>query len=1183
MRSRIGKKRSRVCDRNELRESMRVMKRDDGQGGAGVLRGWARPARPARVSVLEAFLLGLWGLVLATIPSAAFAQSEQLYFLGTTAAQGSISAEAAGVNVVYLRWDALEGDLPADVMQLRVVRDAGTGNAFELANLTDPHGVMSGTAIAALYTGAGQDRRRSEIVAALDGYVGPGVTAANFAPEIEALIDPGVGTYDRFWAFFASRNDINVARARYRGLIDTGASIGAHVYTLFASNGVTEVKVGEVTVDVGTRKPIPPAQDLVTVPLGRCDAPEGGKDHGALALLWEHPGSSLSDLYGSALMISGYDLYRAVAPLDTPFLLVRDLSAEASSIAHNSDGSISFPGLEKVNKMPIVIAGRPDDSEAVEQYKGYNDAYYHVLVTAPEIAEMGFEPGDEIGLYLVARDFTGNYGATRSQAVTIPNNNRPPSPWNITTESKTFQNMAISGDTEQLRVVWDHVNVTNFHEDYKLDRTYCNLETARFDRELRYVPEGGECENDPQISVELDVSKYRVYRFESQAAATSFQDSDGDGFSDVYERELVGGGVGPEFTKVGSACDPAIMPTETPVIINHLVGEVEINQSPDQIQRDSGRVAMQFIDIEVPQNADKIYWYRVAAYSPQGGRLIESGPLTGEFRGKLSELSAPVRGLFHDRTLPQRDDCLDIGLTTREDCEYVATIGPADPVEAPVTARDDTPEQAANYIEVSCTNPFDGQNLIVTQSMTGDPGAGEDRTATLTNEQCATLLPACTGASDLELRFYDSSGAILGSDLYDAGQDICPLGTGVLDSVCTERPVQHGETLIGPPSVDNTCADDTLCTSIYQEIGGKSYKVAQHCAPDPFPGLNLPGLSGEICLSYTLHDENNNVSAKTYFPCFHLPTTTPDAPQAVSFTFGVGTENAVMSFVPPEQPIAGTLLEWRQAGVSELQTVFSAHEGRTAQDGVLAEGIILPTPAPVGDEQEEWCFRARSVTRDGKISKWSPRRCDLRLPAGAEYPDYMPWPKIVSPAKGGTDVQASYLHEDQRIVVDMGDPITTFVSCEANDVGETCSGELGGGLCISNPNDVYAESTCPDFCSDILSSRTEPIGFVAYRQWGTSAGDPNASEFQQVSPLVDYVACHDYDFGPGNAGQIMADPFMKLVEFEFPHPWSASGPQMVFLDRSPHIESRWYRYQFVYFDSRGEIESYRDSNWVQAQ
>ncbi len=1107
-------------------------------------------------------------LALSFATDQAHAQTEQLYLLGVTAARGSISADEATTDVVHLRWDTVEGALPSDVTQIRLVRDPGGGGETELLNVANP-GVMNAGQILALYAEDGQERRKLETIRWLDGYLPTTVDASNFHTRINELIDTQqTSTYDHFWSVFASRNDINIARARHRGFIDVGAPAGMQTYALYASNGISEIRVGEVVVDVGTRKPMPAAVNFATAPLGRCDAPEEGKDHGAIALVWDHPGSTLTDRFGAALTITGYDLYREdVTTCEGCGIPNHDIAALAAGINHHPvDGTVAIPNLVKVNDQPIAIAATPASQQ---QYQGYNDPYYHVLITAPQVAEMGFKPGDIVGFYLVARDYTGNYGATVSAEITIPNNIRPPAPWNISTQAKTFVDTSDPTDAEQMRIVWDHVDVVNYHNDHKLDRTYCNLETARFDKELRYVPEGGECEIDPQVAVELDVEKYLVYRFESQEDARKFHDTDGDGYSDADERVDLGGGLSLPRNTSGTtdACDPNVTPANP--LLSRLVGEVNINTSPDQQQRPSGRVVMQYLDETVPQNPDTIYWYRVAAYSSRGG-VLPGG-------GKLSELSAPVRALYHDRNLPQRDDCLDIDLVTNDVCSYDFVLGPEEPVGNPVTARDDTADGVAEYVTLSCTVLSSGAFISETQVFTGSPG---NRTATLTGQQCENLTP-CIGQPAFAIGVYDANDIQLGGALYSGGVS-CPYGTAVLSDVCTERTVRPGETLAAPPRLENTCADNDLCTSIYQEIGDKSYKLATHCLPDPPPTLTFPGMSGEVCLSYALHDENNNLSAKTYFPCFHLSSlTAPDAPQLVGFSFDVGTEDGHMTFVPPEQPIAGTLLEWGLAGDPNVTTVFHAHEGHTASDGELVEDVVLPTPAPIGEEQEEWCFRGRSVTRDGDISAWSPRRCDIRLPAGVTYPVYMPWPKIDIPGPAGTDTEATYLAADGRIVIRMGDPITTFNACEYYDYG-TCTGEASGGDCFLGPDAIFFTDECSDFCTDIQASRTEPLGFVAYRQWGSVADDPNASEFQQVSPLVEFVHCNPYEAG-GIDYQTLADPFFLLAEFASPHPWAATGPQMVFLDRAPHIQQRWYRYQFVYFNARGEITNYRNSNWVQAQ
>ncbi len=1115
-------------------------------------------AAPGRGRVLVAILASC--LVASALSGVAAAQSDQLYLLGVTAAAGSISADGSGVDVVYLRWDSVEGELPADVTQLRLERD-GTET---LATFSDPHGVADPGTIAGFYAESGMDRRRKETARWLDQKIPSAtVTTSNLQTFINQLIDPDPlnEDFDRFWAIFASRVDINVARARWRAYIDDQATPGLHVYALYASNGITEVRVGEVEVNVGVRKPMPQAVGFDRVPLGRCDAPEAAKDHGAIALSWEHPGSTVTDRYGAALMISGYDLYALKEPAGL-IIPGKDIAAIAAGVAHDADGNVALPDLIKLNDQPVAIAATPPDEGL---HRGYNDPWYHVIISAPEVKALGFEPGDAMALYLVARDYTGNYGETVGKRIVIPDKSRPPAPWSISTQAKTFDSVG----SEEMRVVWDEVNVLNYKEDYALDRVYCNLETARFDKELRYVPEGGDCEADPQIVVDLNVTEYRVYRFESQGQAMRFQDSDGDGFSDEHERTPIPG-LDPEFTNPADACDPSVVPADP--TLNRLVDTVVINTSPDHVQRPSGRWVMQYIDTDIAQQEDTIYWYRVASFSPDGSGLPNGG--------KRSELSAPGRGLYHDRDLPQRDDCRELDLVSR-DCSYYATLIQPDPPADPVTARDETTAQAADYIVVSCTNPVNG--LPVSEMVPMSGGAGVDRTATLDRNQCDAVISACLDATDLTTSFYDEDDVLLGSVDLPPGSDLCPLGTAVLQETCRETPIVDGSTLSEPPVLTNPCGPD-LCTSIYQEIGGKSYKVGMHCPPDPFPPLKFPGMSGEICLSYTLHDQNNNVSAKTYFPCFHLPSLKPDAPQAVAFTFEVGTTNAAMTFVPPEQYVAGTLLEWSLAGESTVTTVFNAHEGQTSRDGLRSQPVVLTTPAPVGEEQEEWCFRGRSVTRDGKLSDWSPKRCDLRLPPNVPIPEYMPWPKFDVPASSGADLQASYLAVDERMVVRMGDPVTSLNSCEITFIGESCTGDLSGSECIPDPAAGSLSFTCDDFCAELLASRTEPISFVAYRQWGDAPGDPTPSEFQQVSPLIDMVGCFEFPVGPPyGSGQGMIDPFFKMIEFIAPHPWSASGYQMVFLDRAPHVEGRWYRYQFVYFDGRGEIESYRNTNWVQAQ
>jgi len=69
------------------------------------------------------FLLAI-GLIInavVALPIKAQVVGEQFYFTAISAPQGSISIAGQSANGVYLRWGVLEGQLPADVVSLRLV------------------------------------------------------------------------------------------------------------------------------------------------------------------------------------------------------------------------------------------------------------------------------------------------------------------------------------------------------------------------------------------------------------------------------------------------------------------------------------------------------------------------------------------------------------------------------------------------------------------------------------------------------------------------------------------------------------------------------------------------------------------------------------------------------------------------------------------------------------------------------------------------------------------------------------------------------------------------------------------------------------------------------------------------------------------------------------------------------
>ncbi|MCB1738939.1 MAG: hypothetical protein KDK91_01110, partial [Gammaproteobacteria bacterium] len=333
------------------------------------------------------------------------AEGEQSYLTALVAPLGSISKSGQGDTAVYLRWDTTQGDYPADLTRFRLERD-GT-----VIYDVPASGAMSVAEIQALYAPIEQERRRLETLRWLreEGAAEEPpvvVDAGNFAARLRARL---LG--EKYWAFLASRNDFNVARAGYRAYLDPIDS-GVHVYELLAVNAAgEEIRIGLVKVDAGTVHVMPGADDLLQVSeFERCDAPERMKTHGTVALNWNHPGATGNDEYVSSIMIAGYDLYRSdsnVVAVDASI----DIRQLAMGLAHDADGNVQIPGLQKVNDQPIPVSGSAQkDTTDV----GWNPDFAQFVESIRDLAAVGVGPGDKRAYYLVPRDLTGNYGQTRA-------------------------------------------------------------------------------------------------------------------------------------------------------------------------------------------------------------------------------------------------------------------------------------------------------------------------------------------------------------------------------------------------------------------------------------------------------------------------------------------------------------------------------------------------------------------------------------------------------------------------------------------------------------------------------------------------------------------------------------------------------------------------------------------------
>jgi hypothetical protein len=1109
-----------------------------------------------------------WIALAALGPGLASAQTQQLYFVAFGAPLGSLSSPGATTPVTYLRWDALEGSLHRDLASFRLERV--TGDTREVLLEEPIHAVKEAAQIAALYAGAAQDRRRREIIRWLDSEDAENpVGVGNFAQLIHQRINPALASEDdRAWAHFASRMDFNVARARYRAYIDDAP--GSHRYELVgvSEDGAVEVRLGHVAVAAPAVQVMPRADGFQQVEISRCDAPERFKDHGALALTWDHGATTPTDRFATSILIAGYDLFCTEANVgddDPP--AERNLRQEAALVSHDAGGRLPLAGLVQLNDQPLTISG----SAAFEQrYGGHNPPFTQLYLPAGDLEARGILPGDRRDCYLVARDITGNYGETAYARIEIPDRIPPPAPWDVRTVTRTAGN--------RFKLVWDHVDVRNYYEDFREERVYCNLATARFDARLDFVPEGEVCEDRPPVSVDLDVREYLIYRFDDASQAAAFRDSDGDGYADAEERRsgrCDGGSNADESCQTladcpdqssgascdvtGTACKPDAAP---PDATNRLLATVELENTPlppgvALESRPSGRRVMELSDLDPAGPAGRkgdVFWYRIAARD--GER-------------ELSLLSAPVRGFFPERTPPERSE-LDPCVFGFLECSYHAEVLPAPNPLLPF-AIDRTREGLTATGEAGCPRsnisgePFE----LVLHFEDFEFGRG----AELTGEGCQALWQHCGNLGSDEaatVAYFDEAGELLGEALYPGGfSEECPPPNSVLEEDC-DLEAEPGQVLAGPPTLD--CSGIELCVDIRHEIAGESFRWKTVC-PGGWPvSLEVPHLGpGEIRFSIVTRDENNVPSAERDLPPIVLESDWPAPPQAFAIRFEAESERAQLVWRPPEEPVSGTFLEWRQDAEGVTETGFVAHEDAAHApdgEGKRSEEISIPVSA----EPEEWCFRARSLGRNGKVSSWSPSRCAVRLPSGEPPPQYLRWPPVEAPPVAGP-LFARYLAGDGLPLVRLSSDPIELAGCDPGI--DECRESEPSSSCFREANpDLPVHASCPDWCSRMRSASSLPFPFVAYRQ-SSDAGVP--SEFHQVSPLVERAFCEP---GFASGSPSLADPFVKLLLFGAGQGQEWEGFRLVFVDRTPHIAGLRYRYQLVFFDPRGEIASVRTSPWV---
>lgn len=1055
-----------------------------------------------------------------------FAQSGQFFLTGYQAPEGSITAGGQGKQVVYLRWDVLEGQLPADVVRLQLTRDGQVLLDNTVAE------VMSASQIEGLYVGPAQERRLLEMILNMkeDAVVDEQDFAANnFGSVVYDRINPLSAGFDNGWSFLASRNDINIARARYRAFVDD-PGVGTFQYELLAVdiNGNT-ARLGYVEVDTAQPQSILPAENFVQVSPASCDLPEMGKDHYSVSLNWEAPGvSNVSDRFAAQIYVGGYDLYRTTANLDPTVATppARNIAQEAAAANHDTRGVPILTGLEKINDSLLTIT--PDRIATAEW-----------LETRADLEIVGMKPGDKRAYYLVPRDFTGNYGPTSATIIVVPNLIRPPAPWEL--RSIARDGNPFGTDPINLTFSWDDVNLDNYLDSFQDGRQYCNLIEAENTGVLEFVGPDENCATDAHRTIRLDVSDYVVYRFLDFDAASKFKDSDADGVADREERAG------------GTQCDAATQPSGA---IDYRLDANAANLQ-QVILPGSGKETWRFED-EAPAFArGEVLWYRVAS------RTLDR---------RLSFLSAPQRGMFPDRTLPPKPiiEAKRPG-TVRDGCELA--------VDGPRSTWSLVDEIDSSLFGLDCPGLKD--TLFVSGKSVGTQGA-----------MCENIKTSC-GGGPITLTYPDAANPgtnlctiELPTDLPPGNETFgfCDAGQARLVPTYSEGqiPVEPGEVVSGPLSLSVFMqpAFPDVCMDLYENIDGDSTRVETSC-DTATPGqidYNVPG--GFFCGYAVARDGNNNVSPAASAPCTFILSDTakrPATPQPVSFA--VGAVTADLSWRLPIEAISVTLVSLEHAagdGTRSRELLSVPSPGNGSGD-VIEYAVDIP---PLTGNSDEYCVRFKSIgpSSDNKSpnsSGWSTPLCETRRTAGNVLPQYLPWP-IVDSAVEGTPLDIEIIEGTIQ-----GRPIGGFLHVDLAPIRDldikAYSADCGLGGTVEGPPETDYFST-EIWCNragrlnakSVIDSVTP---FLVYRQSRNPGGE--TSDWIQVSPLIEYAHWDSIPVVNQDFDSELNDPYIKLIA----DPVQQTGWHFSFKDHYTYLPDREYRYQLVYFDSDHRITRWRRSDW----
>ncbi|MCB2183267.1 MAG: hypothetical protein KQH63_14635 [Desulfobulbaceae bacterium] len=1091
--------------------------------------------------------------VLLLLPSVARA-ADRLYFVSIVEADSQ-----QGGTQVLLEWGPLEGSIPTEIENFRLYRSIN-GKPFDpLAEIANQ--VAAPSVIRGYVQGDINEQRRSELLSILqemsDSLVPPGpqVTEDNCAEFIHDIISPSSNLYNPLQRMLLVRFHPAVARAAGLAFIDDKIEGEAAQYML---TGVTargeSLPIGKTEeFDPGIPTVLPPPTGLKQVEIGGCSALHKNLDDLRIHLLWDVPAQP-QDISLNVLTY-GYDVYWSE---DDKGLL--DFRAGVPE------------GLFKVNRKPVIVSGAAP-AEGKDGFLARDSQENHL--TGPI-----WQRGQNFYYYLVSRDLAGNYSyAGLPIEATVVDTEPPVSPWRLHTEE--LSDVIGSNATPRLSLVWDKINPVNYIRYFGTDRAVCSTT----DSQVCTAPTDDACTDPAQVRcVDLNVTRYHVFRFSSPAAASAWgTDTDGDLWPDNLENS-------PE-----EACDADTYPGG--------VAPVELAATLDQnnpdVQRDLAAMHQQMVFVDSAIRVDDynhIFYYRV---------LAEDGS------GNFSALSAPIRGVLYDRNQPDVNASMQALDCDNYSTDHLSTDVYREPGDI-LTLVDKTGKAASFRLVRHCQ----GTSTYVPDE-TPLRGKFIDGFAHINPESfdpSGCDAPQCTGGlvSDYQVFFYNDKGLpMAASTAFDMPQ-LCSTdyyGAILLDDICLWTMTTPGMVAQGPVMV---CAElsDGQTARVYNETGGEMSPVATiEYDSDPDNGgqscIELADMAGlvtaDLCLGVRIFSANHVGSGMSYFNCLEMvnPTGPIPPPPLIEGLYSKETAGGEPYFdlrwSAPAEGQAAFVISMTSGQESRNQTVFPESRDTSGQ---FSQTINLD---PATDSGKEWCVKMRTIATSMQTSDWSRQVCATWT---ATEPENLPWPRVNEPVPTG-DVSAFFMKEGSywgRPVLMLSSNLSLMLTALPCTDGP-CINEVpvcdGTNTCIGRgeyDGEIYDEAV--NFSSALPAQYIPPLvslkNFLLYRQ-------EEGRDFIQVSPLVEGFSFQQVWIDVGGGSHYdwrlfhqLRDPFYFLRNFSEgaisgvdPKTGSAidaaehSGVRMVFLDRYPYVAGSTVRYKLVLFDpATGEPKTIKTSNWL---